>query len=347
MNKPSGQILIIGQGIAGTSLAWQCIRRGFDFTIIDDGHRSSSSLAAAGLFNPIILKRRRLTWNAARFMADLKDFYAYIEQELDATLIYYKNILRRVSSVEELNDWQALKANPAFAPFLGEVRQANIVNGISSPFGWQDIVGTGFVDVESYLSLSREYFSRKGLIEEREIKPESIELMVDQEAQEFKHIILANGYRSVEGSKYFSDLPFSLAKGHTMEIKCDRLELEHMINGPCFIIPLGNERFRIGSTYSWNNFNNDVEEKEIQKLKENFEAICPLSYSIEKEWAGVRPATKDRKPLLGCSNVSDKVMIFNGLGSRAIMTTPTLSAHLLDHILLGKELWDEVSLSRF
>ncbi|NND93815.1 MAG: FAD-binding oxidoreductase [Flavobacteriales bacterium] len=344
MTRPKSRILIVGQGIGGTSLAWTCIQKGIEFKIIDDGYKSSSSLAAAGLFNPLILKRRKLTWRADEFISRLEGFYSAVEGLLGVEVFHKSGIYRRIASIEELNDWQGLQSTPEYKKYLGKIHPSDPSGGIDAPFGYQEVKEAGYVNVDTYLRRSREYFLRHGYL---------LDGLYDMKSQkkeeyiEFNKSILATGFRTLKSKDYFEGLPYTPAKGHTIEIKCESLKLDKLINGPCFIIPLGEDRYRLGSTYSWSKFNNEIEEKEVNKLRIAFESMCSFSYSIEQEWAGVRPATKDRRPFVGRSKIALDTYIFNGLGSRAIMSTPTLANQLIDHITQGNPLWPDIQVERF
>ena len=57
--------------------------------------------------------------------------------------------------------------------------------------------------------------------------------------------------------------------------------------------------------------------------------------------AGVRPAVKDRKPLIGPHPKEKNVWIFNGMGSRAILMTPYLAENLVEHFMYGTPLLEE------
>ena len=46
------EVLIVGQGLAGSLLAWQLIEHGFRVLVIDDGAENASQVAA-GLINPV------------------------------------------------------------------------------------------------------------------------------------------------------------------------------------------------------------------------------------------------------------------------------------------------------
>ena len=52
-------ILIIGQGIAGSCLAWELKRRGSEFTVADRPVAETASRVAAGLVNPLTGRGRK------------------------------------------------------------------------------------------------------------------------------------------------------------------------------------------------------------------------------------------------------------------------------------------------
>jgi len=346
MTPSIGPLLIIGQGIAGTNLAWQCHRRGIPFTIADDGYKSASSLAAAGLYNPLILKRRKLTWRAIEFMHGLEEHYRWIEQITGLKCLKDIGIYRRNASIAEVNDWTALKDRSGVKEFLGSYVQSSMLpNAIDSPLGYQHVQAAGFVEVEKYLRASRTYFQAQGCMQERstELNKETIAELLTR----FNKVIVARGIRECEDADLFGQLPFSPAKGHSILIHAPNLELNSIVSGPCFIIPQGGNKYRIGSTYSWDNLNQEVEPSEVDKLVKTFESFCSSSHSIEEVWAGVRPATNDRKPLIGWSAEHSGLLIFNGFGSRAILSTPLLAEQLIAHLLGERDLWPEVDIARF
>ena len=56
--------LIVGQGIAGSVLAWTLHQRGHHVLILDDPALPSASKASAGIFNPLTGKKLNRTWKA-------------------------------------------------------------------------------------------------------------------------------------------------------------------------------------------------------------------------------------------------------------------------------------------
>lgn len=64
--------LIIGQGLAGTALAWQLCQQGVPFILVDEHLPDSSSKVAAGLITPITGMRLNLGWRIAELIPDRK-----------------------------------------------------------------------------------------------------------------------------------------------------------------------------------------------------------------------------------------------------------------------------------
>ena len=73
---------ILGQGLAGTALAWHAHWAGHTVHIFDPGSHDGASWVAAGLINPIVLKRKRLVLEAHHHMASMDHFYTRVTSEL-------------------------------------------------------------------------------------------------------------------------------------------------------------------------------------------------------------------------------------------------------------------------
>jgi glycine/D-amino acid oxidase-like deaminating enzyme len=81
---PASQIdfLIIGQGLAGSILAYELIARGQRIMVIDNDHLGSASKVAAGIINPITGHRLNLTEGFVDYYHRATNFYTDIEIEL-------------------------------------------------------------------------------------------------------------------------------------------------------------------------------------------------------------------------------------------------------------------------
>ena len=63
--------------------------------------------------------------------------------------------------------------------------------------------------------------------------------------------------------------------------------------------------------------------------------------------AGVRPTTKDRRPIVGQHHTYKKLYVLNGLGSRGVMIGPYVAQQLFNFIENGKSLDSEIDIARF
>ena len=66
--------LIIGGGIAGTSLAVQLMKKDIEVTLLDRGTNHSSAIAS-GMVNPMVFRRMNLSWRAPEMLPYARTFY--------------------------------------------------------------------------------------------------------------------------------------------------------------------------------------------------------------------------------------------------------------------------------
>ena len=122
--------IIVGQGLAGSALAWKLHARGESVLLIDREDESSSSRIAAGLLTPITGQRltRYPDWD--RFFIAAVQFYRDIEQRTDAAFFSETPMVRIFASCEE-RDLFLKKYHDADDVRLCET--AALPSGISSP----------------------------------------------------------------------------------------------------------------------------------------------------------------------------------------------------------------------
>lgn len=113
------------------------------------------------------------------------------------------------------------------------------------------------------------------------------------------------------------------------------------------MLPLGDHKFKVGSTYSWNEPNPiPTEEGKIQIL-EKLAYITEEKVEVLEHMAGVRPTTMDRRPIIGKHGSNDHLFLFNGLGTKGYMYGPLLAKEFVDHFLKGTALHEEVMIERY
>ena len=78
MNKKY-EYIIIGQGLAGSAMAWRLYFNNKSFIIIDSQAKFSASKAALGIYNPITGRKNIKTWNAETLFKELGTFYKKVD----------------------------------------------------------------------------------------------------------------------------------------------------------------------------------------------------------------------------------------------------------------------------
>ena len=306
-------------------------------------------MVAAGLYNALAYKRGNLAWRAHELFDGCESFYQKWEKEFKVNFLFSEGLHRRIHDVEEYNNWTARMADKNLAPFIDKLVSADqFPDSFDLPQGLCKVRG-GWLDVPLFLETTKKFLIEKASYLEAKIdlnKLASSEGYWSWNERTFSNVILCTGYRSAKDERFFPGLPFSLAKGHTLTLKVPGANLEEVINANVFVIPLGDNHYRIGSTFSWVNLNEEVEEKEVDKLEKEFQRLCSLPYEIVEKMAGVRPTVQDQKPLIGECKEHKGVWHFGGFGSRAVLYCPVLAESFIKTMGKGVPVDAETSVDR-
>ena len=117
-------VLIIGQGIAGSCLAWELKRRGTDFTITDRPIAETASRVAAGLVNPLTGRAFRPGWRQEECLSAAEAFYPETERELGGSWWQKTPIFRELETEDQLEVWQERQTAPESCAYAGRLRRA-------------------------------------------------------------------------------------------------------------------------------------------------------------------------------------------------------------------------------
>jgi glycine oxidase len=340
--------IIVGSGIAGICFAETAYINGKSFTVISDASHNSS-MVAAGIYNPVILKRFSLPQDSKEHLHYMKPFYNAIEQRLKIKFDFALPVYRKFASVEEQNNWFEAADKPALESFLSTNIVHKSYNGIQSPFGFGEVLHTGYVDTNVLISEYKSYLKANGNIDESTFSYSDLILhddYVEYKDIEAKHIVFAEGF-GLHTNPYFNYLPLDGTKGELLIIKAPLLQLNVAINAGVFILPMGNDMYKVGATYEWDDKVALPTEAGRAELIEKLNEVISCDYEIIDHLAGIRPTTKDRKSLIGTHYLHRNVHLLNGLGTRGVLLGPAMAKLLYDSIDNGTIIKREINLSRF
>ena len=340
--------IIVGSGLAGISFAETLLQNGKSF-IVFDNHSQNSTKIAGGLYNPVILKRFSQVWNANEQLEIAHSYYKRIEEKLAVKLDYKIPIYRKFFSAEEQNNWFNASDKPNLAPFLSTTIVHKKYNGIDSPFGYGEVMETGYVDTVSLLKSYHHFLKDNQWLIESSFDYGDLKILEDHiEYQNLRsrHIVFAEGF-GMHSNPYFSYLPLDGTKGELFIIKSPELDLDVIINTSVFILPLGNHLYKVGATYNWDDKTNIPTQAGRQELIDRIKEILDCDFEIIEHFAGVRPTVKDRRPLLGTHPHYKNIHILNGMGTRGVMLAPAMSIDLYELIENGKPLERSIDIKRY
>ena len=226
--------LIIGQGLAGSLLAWELIQRGCKVVIVDNG-RENASQVAAGLINPITGMRFVKSADVDTLLPTAKHCYSQLADFFQQDFYIEKPMLRIFRSDSELINADKRLNNPDYQAYLGDIQPpGKAIDNLATPFGFLEQKQTGYLLTRPLLSCLKAFFIANDSYRQADFDYRDIQLQPSLRWQDIapKQIIFCEGYQATQ-NPWFSWLPFQPVKGEI-------LTLEHQTELPDKILNYGN-----------------------------------------------------------------------------------------------------------
>jgi glycine/D-amino acid oxidase-like deaminating enzyme len=336
--------LIVGGGLAGSTLAYKLSQKGAKIHIIADSERPSSSNVAGGMFNPITGKYLAKTWLAEELYQVLFDFYSNLEKILNTNFFHPVGVIRLFNNTENQIHFLAQIEKFALQDWVSVLPESD-----EYPLGGLKIKNSGWLDVEAYVNALQTYFIDLNSFSNEIFDFENLKIFsneIEYKGIKAKNVIFAEGFY-VKDNPWFSNLPFNPVKGEVLEVSVKAYKETSILNQGKWIIPLNLQKLRIGATYSWHDLDfipTEIAKSEIETASKK---IGMTDYAIINHKAGVRPATVDRRPIIGSHPVQKNVLIFNGLGTKGVSLAPYFADEFVSNLIENKHLNPEVNIERF
>ena len=342
--------LIVGQGIAGSLLAYFLHHAGAGVLIVDDGNPHAASKVNMGLMNPIFGRKLKPAWMVDTLFPFAQDTYTKIGGLLGEQFYFPMNLIRFFVDARQRRLWEKRRQEAAVQPFISPTQELEAYAAyVNFPHGGVEIQGAAVVDVGRMLKRLRSWFQQKHLLLEEVFSPADLLIREDGvswKSHRFSRVIFCEGHRARQ-NPYFSWLPFSPVKGETAVLRCPVLPAKKIIHKGIFLCPMWQAHFRAGSTHNHQDLSENVTEAGRAELQQKINDLLKVPYEIIDIQAGVRPTLQDNRPVMGIHPQHSRIGILNGFGSKGISQAPYFARRFCDFLLLNRPIPEEVSLTRF
>ena len=357
--KPPVEAIIVGQGLAGTALAWSLAQRGIRFVVIDNELPNTSSRIAAGLVTPVTGKRAVMSWAWKEAWGVAQQYYPEIESitkvpfwSVQPSLRLYETEIERTVIEARLPNYSSELITP-YAP-------------INDTLGMQPFDQTlgGFVmktsarlDAATYLNASREAFQKQNAYQsmavdtQNDIEVRGETIRIPKLDIEGRKIIFCQGHVE-DQNPWFPNLPLGPAQGDILTLDIPGLQESRTIHRGIWITPVFNQvsnlttsHFLVGSTYRWRPLDGLPSLAGRDEIISKLKRWLKIPFEVVDHRAAIRPASFDQRPLLGPSLLNPNVWVFNGLGAKGALLAPWCARQLVDILFDGMDIqkvlrWD-------
>lgn len=326
--------IIVGLGIAGICFSKQLIDHNKSFVVVADG-AAGATQNSGGVFNPIVLRRFTAPEDAVEHTEYALKTYDDIQSFTPDTWMYNKHgVFRIFASVEEQNNWFTASDKPHLKPFISPKVQANSNPYILAEFGLGEVTQSFKIDSLALIRGFKNYLQADQKLIAESFNHDQLDFYSGDYPWRYKdiqakYIVFAEGAKVVD-NPYLTSVVILPNKGEFLIVKAPKLKLDYMLKGGVYIIPLCEDLYKIGATYSREDATKHPTETARAEIEAKLKKMITCDYQVVDQITGIRPVTKDRQPILG--EIKEGMYIFNGLGTRGFTRGPSYSKLLYDAI---------------
>jgi glycine/D-amino acid oxidase-like deaminating enzyme len=341
--------LIIGQGICGSIVAYELLKRQFKILVVDEQAPVSSSRIAAGLFSPVTGRKMVKTWLFDDIFPYAFSYYPQLENELGCKFFHPESLHHVLSSVKEVNDLSERFSREEYQSLAVFDQLHQLGELVQAPLGTLRLNHCGWCEVNMLLEAVAQV-----LIKKHVLRHETFHHTLLQQTNDgwtygdttASGVIFCEGHR-MRQNPYFNFTDMRPAKGEIITLHAPELNLKEIIKQHYWIIPTGEHLFKVGATFDFNTINETPTKEARELLTGVFEQFFSTPYTVVKHEAAIRPAMHDRRPVLGKHPEYEGLYIFNGMGAKGVTQVPYLTSLFIDYLIHAGTLPKEVSISRF
>jgi glycine/D-amino acid oxidase-like deaminating enzyme len=340
-------VLIVGQGLAGSLLAWELLRREFKVVIIDNGARNASQVAA-GLINPVTGQRLVKSHGVDVLLPEAMKLYGQLAEHFGQAFFVSKPMLRVLGSAKQRQLAEQRLQDANYQSYLDGL--VEVEAGIHSEHGILRQRDTGYLRTTAILEQLRNAFIANASYRQSEFDYSelSVQPVLQWRDLQPRHLVFCEGYRLV-GNPWFGQLPLQPSKGEILHCKAAGLKPDAIVNYGFWMIPDEQQAFKTGATFDVACVDSQPTATARQQLLQALTSVCPdlADFEVVDHQAGIRPTTLDKQPFVGSHPFHDKLHIFNGFGAKGSLAIPFYARKFADALTRQAPLPADCDIRRF
>lgn len=336
-------VLILGQGLAGSSLAWRLAERGVSALVVDRGGvdeagRPSASRIAAGLITPVTGRRLSIADNWEAASVDAVRFYRAVERTTGRRLLSARPALRLLASAEERERLRMRQSSEYFARQARPAAARQLPALLRAPHGGFWMPAAARLDAAGYLAATRRWLRRNGRWRQADIDLRQ-DIDLHGRGVRIPRLRLAAGIialcQGADPTRHGGPiaLPLEPVKGEVLRVAAPTLGLGYTLHRGVWLAPDGGGgEYLLGATHAWGDLSSTPTAAGRVELLSGVAAAITTPPTVLRHDAAIRPATADRKPVAGITGTRPRVAWLNGLGSKGALWAPWHAARLAEEI---------------
>lgn len=308
------EVIIIGQGIAGTIAAIELLKKKIDFIIVDEGHAHTASFTAGAVLNNYHLRQDRPIHRYQQTFEKAIGYYIALEKELGIPLIESKPIIQLSQhGTKKLVHWH--------------IPYRQVTEGY-----------TYFLNARYLLSHMRDLLDQKGRLVEAHWSLQDTtadEAGVVWNRYQARYLVLCEG-AAARNNPVLASQKWNKNKGDALILSIPGLDQGYIYQlGEQRLVPLGNEQFWLGTQHIWEFDELEADRHWAEIQLEQLGKVLALPFEPMAHLYAERPTTPGQEPILRFIDEYDRVAVINGLGSKGFIRAATLIPDFIQNELFG------------